>query len=49
MFTDKYGEVKNRKKTVKNGQAQTRESEEFKKKPKNQSRSQKSQASVKIS
>ncbi|GKF06196.1 putative reverse transcriptase domain-containing protein, partial [Tanacetum coccineum] len=34
-------------KTVKNEQAQTRESEEYKKKPKNQSRSQKSQASVK--
>ncbi|GJR37152.1 hypothetical protein Tco_1212836 [Tanacetum coccineum] len=34
---------KNHKKTVKNGQAQTRESEEYKKKPKNQSRSQKSQ------
>ncbi|GJU01876.1 hypothetical protein Tco_1112214 [Tanacetum coccineum] len=40
---------KNHKKTVKNGQARTRESEEYKKKPKNQSRSQKSQASVKSS
>ncbi|GJV79896.1 reverse transcriptase domain-containing protein [Tanacetum coccineum] len=37
------------KKPVKNGQARTRESEEYKKKPKNQSRSQKSQASVKSS
>ncbi|GJV45909.1 hypothetical protein Tco_1430445 [Tanacetum coccineum] len=44
-----YGSVKNHKKTVKNGQARTRESEEFKKKPKIQSRSQKSQASVKSS
>ncbi|GJX76355.1 putative ribonuclease H-like domain-containing protein, partial [Tanacetum coccineum] len=35
------------KKPVKNGQARTRESEEYKKKLKNQSRSQKSQASVK--
>ncbi|GJW60842.1 hypothetical protein Tco_0110177 [Tanacetum coccineum] len=35
------------KKTVKNGQARTRESEEYKKKPKDQSRSQKCQASVK--
>ncbi|GJZ43587.1 hypothetical protein Tco_0590842 [Tanacetum coccineum] len=39
-----YGYIKNHKKTVKNGQARTRESEEYKKKPKNQSRSQKSQA-----
>ncbi|GJV24038.1 hypothetical protein Tco_1376733 [Tanacetum coccineum] len=39
---DKYGYIKNHKKTVKNGQARTRESEEYKKKPKNQSRSQKS-------
>ncbi|GKB38752.1 hypothetical protein Tco_0883694 [Tanacetum coccineum] len=45
----RYGSVKNHKKTVKNGQARTRESEEFKKKPKIQSRSQKSQASVKSS
>ncbi|GJT77165.1 hypothetical protein Tco_1043890 [Tanacetum coccineum] len=45
----RYGYVKNNKKTVKNEQAQTRESEEYKKKPKNQSRSQKSQASVRIS
>ncbi|GKD53365.1 hypothetical protein Tco_1286752, partial [Tanacetum coccineum] len=42
-----YGYIKNHKKTVKNGQARTRESEEYKKKPKNQSRSQKSQALVK--
>ncbi|GKE93081.1 hypothetical protein Tco_1574176 [Tanacetum coccineum] len=34
---DKYRYIKNHKKTVKNGQTQTRESEEFKKKPKNQS------------
>ncbi|GJU20483.1 retrovirus-related pol polyprotein from transposon TNT 1-94 [Tanacetum coccineum] len=40
-----YGYIKNHKKTVKNGQARTRESEEYKKKPKNQSRSQKSQTS----
>ncbi|GJW93548.1 reverse transcriptase domain-containing protein [Tanacetum coccineum] len=39
----KYGYIKNHKKTVKNGQARTRESEEYKKKPKIQSRSQKSQ------
>ncbi|GJS80281.1 hypothetical protein Tco_0730162 [Tanacetum coccineum] len=38
---------KNHKKTVKSEQTRTRESEEFKKKPKIQSRSQKSQASVK--
>ncbi|GJV48505.1 reverse transcriptase domain-containing protein [Tanacetum coccineum] len=44
-----YGYIKNHKKTVKNGQARTRESEEYKKKPKKQSRSQKSQASVKSS
>ncbi|GKC11956.1 reverse transcriptase domain-containing protein [Tanacetum coccineum] len=44
-----YGYIKNHKKTVKNGQARIRESEEYKKKPKNQSRSQKSQASVKSS
>ncbi|GKD16705.1 hypothetical protein Tco_1205863, partial [Tanacetum coccineum] len=36
------GYIKNHKKTVKNGQARTRESEEYKKKLKNQSRSQKS-------
>ncbi|GJV59164.1 reverse transcriptase domain-containing protein [Tanacetum coccineum] len=41
----RYGYIKNHKKTVKNEQARTRESEEYKKKPKNQSRSQKSQAS----
>ncbi|GJR15490.1 hypothetical protein Tco_0798142 [Tanacetum coccineum] len=45
----RYGCIKDHKKTVKNGQARTRESEEYKKKPKNQSRSQKSQASVKSS
>ncbi|GJT88738.1 hypothetical protein Tco_1070455 [Tanacetum coccineum] len=45
--TKRYGYIKNHKKTVKNGQARTRESEEYKKKPKNQSRSQKSQATVK--
>ncbi|GKD81869.1 hypothetical protein Tco_1348708, partial [Tanacetum coccineum] len=39
-----YGYIKNHKKTVKNEKTRTRESEEFKKKPKNQSRSQKSQA-----
>ncbi|GKC04357.1 hypothetical protein Tco_0995967 [Tanacetum coccineum] len=43
----RYGCIKDYKKTVKNGQARTRESEEYKKKPKNQSRSQKSQASAK--
>ncbi|GJZ52276.1 hypothetical protein Tco_0606791 [Tanacetum coccineum] len=37
------------RKTVKNEQARTRESEEYKKKPKDQSRSQKCQASVKDS
>ncbi|GJX11851.1 retrovirus-related pol polyprotein from transposon TNT 1-94 [Tanacetum coccineum] len=42
MEADKYGYIKNYKKTVKNGQARTRESEEYKKKPKKQSRSQKS-------
>ncbi|GJU86166.1 hypothetical protein Tco_1293712 [Tanacetum coccineum] len=47
--SDKYGYIKNHMKTVKNKQARTRESEEYQKKPKNQSRSQKSQASVKIS
>ncbi|GJW01499.1 reverse transcriptase domain-containing protein [Tanacetum coccineum] len=35
----RYGYIKNHKKTVKNGQARIRESEEYKKKPKNQSRS----------
>ncbi|GKF79102.1 hypothetical protein Tco_0234670, partial [Tanacetum coccineum] len=44
-----YGYIKNHKKTVKNGQARTRESEEYKKKPKIQSRSQKSQVPVKSS
>ncbi|GJX63613.1 DUF4219 domain-containing protein [Tanacetum coccineum] len=38
-----YGYIKNHKKIVKNRQARTRESEEYKKKPKIQSRSQKSQ------
>ncbi|GJS70865.1 hypothetical protein Tco_0703706, partial [Tanacetum coccineum] len=47
--TDKYGYIRNHKKTVKNGQERTRESEEYKKKPKSQSRSQKSQASGEIS
>ncbi|GKF79420.1 hypothetical protein Tco_0234988, partial [Tanacetum coccineum] len=31
-----YGYIKNHKKTVKNGQARTRESEEYKKKPESQ-------------
>ncbi|GJY84253.1 hypothetical protein Tco_0497629, partial [Tanacetum coccineum] len=44
-----YGFIKNHKKTVKNGQARTQESEEYKKKPKNQNRSQKSQPAVKSS
>ncbi|GJX66812.1 hypothetical protein Tco_0301155 [Tanacetum coccineum] len=44
-----YGYIKNHKKTVKNGQARIRESEEYKKKPKKQSRNQKGQASVKSS
>ncbi|GJW93439.1 reverse transcriptase domain-containing protein [Tanacetum coccineum] len=39
--------IKNHKKTVKNGQTWTQESEEYKKKLKNQNQSQKSQASVK--
>ncbi|GJV82212.1 hypothetical protein Tco_1518082, partial [Tanacetum coccineum] len=38
-----YGYIKNHKKTIKNGQARTRESEEYKKKPRIQNRSQKSQ------
>ncbi|GKA80393.1 hypothetical protein Tco_0786989 [Tanacetum coccineum] len=41
VAADKYGYIKNHKKTVKNGQARTRESEEYKKKPKNLSLSQK--------
>ncbi|GJT77250.1 reverse transcriptase domain-containing protein [Tanacetum coccineum] len=41
----RYGYIINHKKTVKKGQARTQESEEYKKKPKNQSRSQESQAS----
>ncbi|GJT16924.1 hypothetical protein Tco_0875630, partial [Tanacetum coccineum] len=41
-----YGYIKNHKKTVKNGQARTRESEEYKKKPRIQSRSQKSQTRI---
>ncbi|GKF37590.1 hypothetical protein Tco_0114348, partial [Tanacetum coccineum] len=36
---ERYGYIINLKKTVKIGQARTRESEEYKKKPKNQSRS----------
>ncbi|GJX45218.1 putative reverse transcriptase domain-containing protein [Tanacetum coccineum] len=44
-----YGYIRNHKKTIKIEQARTRESKEYKKKPKNQSRSQKSQASVKSS
>ncbi|GJU02096.1 retrovirus-related pol polyprotein from transposon TNT 1-94 [Tanacetum coccineum] len=40
MPCPRYGYIKNHKKTVKNGQAQARESEENKKKPKNQSRGQ---------
>ncbi|GKB53730.1 hypothetical protein Tco_0904483 [Tanacetum coccineum] len=43
--TDKYGYIKNHKKTVKNGQARTRESEEYK----SRKQSQESQASVKSS
>ncbi|GJZ19334.1 hypothetical protein Tco_0555924 [Tanacetum coccineum] len=43
-MTDKYRYIRNHKKTVKNGQARIRESEEYKKKPKIQSRSQKCQA-----
>ncbi|GKF07644.1 hypothetical protein Tco_0041868, partial [Tanacetum coccineum] len=35
-----YGYIRNYKKTVKNEQARTRESEEYKKKPKNKSREQ---------
>ncbi|GKC56321.1 Orf y [Tanacetum coccineum] len=45
----RYGQIKNHKKTVKIEQTRTRESEELKKKPKIQSRSPKSQASVKFS
>ncbi|GJS21123.1 reverse transcriptase domain-containing protein [Tanacetum coccineum] len=45
-FYRRYGYIKNHKKTIKNKQARTRESEEYKKKPKIQSRSQKCQASV---
>ncbi|GJR06274.1 hypothetical protein Tco_0529258 [Tanacetum coccineum] len=37
------GYIKNHKKTIKNKQARTRESEEYKKKPKNQSKARKSQ------
>ncbi|GKD03411.1 hypothetical protein Tco_1178385 [Tanacetum coccineum] len=44
----RYGYIKNYKNTVKNGQARTRESEEYKKKPKIQSRSQKSQTRSQI-
>ncbi|GJR68165.1 alkaline ceramidase-like protein [Tanacetum coccineum] len=48
VVADKYGYIKNHKKTVKNGQARTRESEEYKKKPRIQSRSQKSQTRSQI-
>ncbi|GKD91392.1 hypothetical protein Tco_1366899 [Tanacetum coccineum] len=41
MKTLWYGCIKDHKKIVKNGQARTQESEEYKKKPKNQSQSQK--------
>ncbi|GJW13241.1 hypothetical protein Tco_0017374, partial [Tanacetum coccineum] len=44
-----YGYIKNHKKTVKNGQARTRESEEYKRVIKSRKQSQKSQASVKSS
>ncbi|GKE95078.1 hypothetical protein Tco_1579933, partial [Tanacetum coccineum] len=44
-----YGYIKNHKKTVKNRQARTRESEKYKKKPKIQSRSRNVKPSVKIS
>ncbi|GJW93150.1 hypothetical protein Tco_0172822 [Tanacetum coccineum] len=47
LSSSRYGYIRNHMKTIKNEQARTRESEEYKKKPKNQSRSQKSQASVK--
>ncbi|GJS27514.1 hypothetical protein Tco_0488134 [Tanacetum coccineum] len=47
MTMNGMDKLKNHKKAVKNEQARTRKSEEYKKKPKNQSRSQKSQASVK--
>ncbi|GJT36725.1 hypothetical protein Tco_0936590 [Tanacetum coccineum] len=47
IVLDKYGYIKNHKKTVKNRQARTRESEEYKKKPEIQSRSQKRQRSTK--
>ncbi|GJZ18125.1 hypothetical protein Tco_0554248 [Tanacetum coccineum] len=40
----KYGYIKNHKKTVKNGQARTRESEEYKRVIKSRKQSQKSQA-----
>ncbi|GJT84690.1 hypothetical protein Tco_1066407 [Tanacetum coccineum] len=42
----RYGYIRNHIKTIKNDQARTQESEAYKKKPKNQSRSQKSQASI---
>ncbi|GKA17171.1 hypothetical protein Tco_0697008 [Tanacetum coccineum] len=48
-YSDMYGYIKNHIKTIKNEQTRTRESEECKKKPKIQSRSQKNQASVKSS
>ncbi|GJT81829.1 hypothetical protein Tco_1056171 [Tanacetum coccineum] len=43
-----YGYIKNHKKTIKNGQAPTRESEEYKKKPKNQSQSQKKSVEARL-
>ncbi|GKD10164.1 hypothetical protein Tco_1189849, partial [Tanacetum coccineum] len=49
IVSDKNEYTKNHKKIVKNKQARTRESEEFKKKPKNRSRSQKSQIQSKKS
>ncbi|GKD69725.1 hypothetical protein Tco_1323815, partial [Tanacetum coccineum] len=47
-FIARYGYIRNHMKTVKNGQARKRESEEYKKKPKIQSRSQKVKPSVKM-
>ncbi|GJR72141.1 hypothetical protein Tco_0084506 [Tanacetum coccineum] len=46
ILARRYGYIKNHKKTVKNGQARTRESEKYKRSQRIQSRSQKSQASV---
>ncbi|GJR92265.1 hypothetical protein Tco_0264439 [Tanacetum coccineum] len=47
ITSPEYGSVRNHKKTVKNEQARTQESEEYKKKPKNQSRSQKIKPKIK--